>query len=291
VDHLSRLENISIHVLREAYHSFKRLCMLWSIGKDSTVLLWLARKAFLGHVPFPLLHVDTGYKIPRMIEYRNRLAREWHLDLRVATNHQALQAGTTFPQGGADRLTCCGLLKTRPLAEALAGRGRQRYDAAADALAPDPDQGPFEGVIVGLRADEEGSRSKERYFSPRDQEGAWDVGAQPPEFWNQYNTDFPPGTHVRVHPLLDWTEVDVWAYIEREKMPVTDLYFDQGQGRRYRSLGCGPCTAPVASTASSPREIVEELTSGGLARVGERAGRAQDAEGGGLEELRRHGYM
>jgi sulfate adenylyltransferase subunit 2 len=145
---------------------------------------------------------------------------------------------------------------------------------------------------VGARADEEGSRSKERYFSPRGVDSAWEVGDQPPEFWNQFNTDFAPGTHVRIHPLLDWTELNIWEYIERERIPVIDLYFDRGDGHRYRSLGCAPCTQVVASPASSASDIVLELRSGRFANVAERAGRAQDAaDGAGLETLRRQGYM
>jgi sulfate adenylyltransferase subunit 2 len=120
----------------------------------------------------------------------------------------------------------------------------------------------------------------------------WDLGDQPPEFWNQYKTDFAPGTHVRIHPLLDWSEMDIWDYIDREKVPVVSLYFDQGQGRRYRSLGCAPCTAPIESSSRSAAEIVEELRTGRLSRIAERSGRAQDEEdGGGLETLRREGYM
>ncbi len=150
----------------------------------------------------------------------------------------------------------------------------------------------YTGVIVGARADEEGSRSKERYFSPRDKNNDWDVGDQPPEFWNQYKTDWAPGTHVRVHPLLDWTELDVWEYIGRENIPVVPLYFDQGNGTRYRSLGCAPCTTPVESTAKNVQEIIDELKTGKFANIAERSGRAQDKEGGGgLEDLRRNGYM
>ena len=143
-----------------------------------------------------------------------------------------------------------------------------------------------------MRSDEEGSRSKERYFSPRNRENTWDVGEQPPEFWNQYKTDFQPGTHVRVHPLLDWTETNIWEYIERERIPTVSLYYDQGEGRRYRSLGCGPCTATVESTATNVTEILVELRTGKFAHVAERAGRAQDKDdAGGLESLRRDGYM
>jgi len=293
MDHLGQLESRSIFLLREAYHAFPRLCMLWSIGKDSTVLLWLARKAFFGHVPFPLLHIDTRHKIPQMIAWRDRLAREWNLDVRYACNEEALQARQTFPDGSTDRLTCCRLLKTAALAQALSGEGvRYRYDRDRDGYVQDPSQTPFEGVIVGLRADEEGSRSKERYFSPRDRGNLWDVSTQPPEFWNQYNTDFPPGAHVRVHPLLDWTEVNIWEYIHREQIPTVGLYYDAGAGTRYRSLGCAPCTFPVPSRASTPAEIVAELSCGQFCRVAERSGRAQDREGGGgLEALRRDGYM
>ena len=145
---------------------------------------------------------------------------------------------------------------------------------------------------MGARADEEGSRSKERYFSPRDQHNDWDLDDQPPEFWNQFKTDFAPGTHVRIHPLLDWTELNVWEYIEREHIPTVSLYYNQGDGYRYRSLGCAPCTGPIRSESRNPREIIEELRTGALSNIAERSGRAQDAEdGGGLETLRRGGYM
>jgi sulfate adenylyltransferase subunit 2 len=147
-------------------------------------------------------------------------------------------------------------------------------------------------VIVGVRSDEEGSRSKERYFSPRDKNNDWDIADQPPELWNQYKTEFAPGTHVRIHPLLDWTELDIWEYIQRENIPVVSLYFDHGSGTRYRSLGCAPCTKPVESTARNVAEIVRELKEGKFSNIAERSGREQDKEdGGGLEDLRRDGYM
>jgi sulfate adenylyltransferase subunit 2 len=150
----------------------------------------------------------------------------------------------------------------------------------------------FTGIIVGVRSDEEGSRSKERYFSPRTNANEWDIGDQPPEFWNQYNTDFEPNTHIRIHPLLDWTETHIWQYIEREQIPIVGLYFDRGDGKRFRSLGCYPCTDPVESTATNVREIIEELESGKFSNIAERSGRAQDKDGGGgLEKLRRDGYM
>ncbi len=292
MNHLDQLEHKSVHILREAYASFKSLCMLWSIGKDSTVLLWLARKAFVGHVPFPLVHIDTAYKIPEMIAYRDRLVAEWGLNLVYGQNQEALRDGKTFPLGAVDRLTCCGLLKTQALKDTLSGEGRRfRFNHSINAYEPDPNTEAYTGVIVGARADEEGSRSKERYFSPRSRHNAWDVAEQPPEFWNQYKTEFAPGTHVRIHPLLDWTELNVWEYIEHEKIPVVSLYFDRGTGTRYRSLGCAPCTTPISSTATTVADIIDELKTGKLKNIAERSGRAQDAADGGLESLRRGGYM
>jgi sulfate adenylyltransferase subunit 2 len=293
MDHLDPLEHRSVHIFREAYANFKQLGMLWSIGKDSTVMLWLARKAFFGHVPFPLIHIDTSYKIPEMIEYRDRLAIEWDLNLIYGQNQDALAAKRTFPAGAVDRITCCSLLKTEALKKTLSGEWpRYRMNHAKRAYELDPQGEPFTGVIAGVRADEEGSRSKERYFSPRTNQSAWEVGDQPPEFWNQYKTEFAPGTHVRIHPLLDWTELNIWEYIDREGIPTVSLYYDQGTGKRYRSLGCYPCTFPVESTAKNPKEIIAELRTGKFANVAERAGRAQDKDdGGGLETLRRDGYM
>jgi len=293
MDHLDQLENISVHILREAYANFKSLCMLWSIGKDSTVMLWLTRKAFLGHVPITLVHVDTSFKIPEMIEYRDRLTRQWRLDMVYGINEQALQEKRTFPDGNADRLTCCRTLKTEALKNTLSGRGpRYRFNHALDRYERDTNIEPYTGVIVGARSDEEGSRSKERYFSARDRQSDWNIADQPPELWNQYKTDFAPGTHVRIHPLLDWTELNIWEYIEREQIPTVSLYYDQGDGKRYRSLGCWPCTNPIQSRARTVGEVVEELRSGSLSNIAERSGRAQDAEdGGGLETLRREGYM
>ncbi len=292
-DHLDQLESQSVFVLREAYANFKNLAMLWSIGKDSTVLLWLARKAFFGHVPMTLVHIDTSFKIPAMIAYRDRLALEWHLNMVYGQNEEAVRNRETFPDGKLTRLQCCKALKSDALRRTLSGEARRyrmnqqtgRYDA-------DANREPYTGVIVGARADEEGSRSKERYFSPRDKNNEWDVGDQPPELWNQFKTDFAPGTHVRMHPLLDWTELNIWEYIEREHIPIIDLYFNQGDGKRYRSLGCYPCTSPVESEARNVAEIVAELKTGKFANMAERSGRAQDKEdGGGLETLRRDGYM
>ena len=293
MNQLDRLENKSIYLLREAYSQFKNLCMLWSIGKDSTVLLWLARKAFFGHVPFPLVHIDTAYKIPEMIAYRDKLARELNIDMIYGQNRVALENKQTFPDGNLTHIECCKVLKTDALVNTINGTWpRFRLNHKIGKYETDNNSEPFTGVIVGLRADEEGSRSKERYFSARDLKSKWDLTDQPPEFWNQYKTDFAPGTHVRVHPLLDWSELNVWEYIGREKIPVVSLYFNQGNGLRYRSLGCWPCTKPIQSNSSTVEDIIEELGSGKLTNIAERSGRDQDKEdGGGLEELRKGGYM
>lgn len=293
MDTLDRLEARSIYILREAYREFSNLCMLWSIGKDSTVLLWLARRAFFGHVPFSLLHIDTHFKIPEMIQYRDRMAREWKLNMVYGENDEAISCRKTFPDGHADRITCCRSLKSEALRRTLSGEWpRYRMDHASGEYVRELNRKPYTGVIVGVRADEEGSRSKERYFSSRDKDHEWDIADQPPELWNQFKTDFAPGTHVRVHPLLDWTELNIWEYIEREGIAVVPLYFNQGNGKRYRSLGCFPCTHPVDSDARTVRDIIEELRTGKFANIAERSGRAQDREdGGGLETLRREGYM
>ena len=229
LSHLEALEADSVHILREAYSRLGRLGLLWSIGKDSTVLLWLAKKAFLGHCPFPFIHIDTSYKIPAMIEWRDKVARELGLNLIVPRNQEALAAGMGPDRG---RLACCRALKT-------------------DALNAMPKLHGFDGLIVGARRDEEGSRSKERVFSERSEKDEWDYANQPPELWGQFKTDFPKGRHVRVHPLLHWTELDIWRYIEAEGIEVIPLYFSKG-GRRYRSLGCGPCTGPIESPAKTP---------------------------------------
>jgi len=268
--HLDRLEHDSVFILREAYAKFSNLAMLWSIGKDSTVLLWLARKAFLGHVPFPLVHIDTTYKIPEMITFRDRMVREWNLQLVVASNEAVLRERHTYPDGRATRVECCSFLKKDALQQLLMARS-------------------YAGLIVGVRRDEEPTRAKERYFSPRGLNMEWDVTGQPPEFWDQFKTDFPAGTHVRIHPLLHWTELDVWKYIRRERIPVVSLYFDQGKGERYRSLGCWPCTFPIKSTARTVDEVIDELAA---TRMPERTGRAQDQESeDAFEKLRRDGYM
>ena len=293
MEHLEELEANSVYILRESYRDFKNLVMLWSVGKDSTVLLWLARKAFLGHVPFPLMHIDTNYKIPEMIRYRDEIAMEWKLNLIIGQNKKALETKQSFPDGNVDRLTCCRNRKSEALKHTLSGEWpRYRLNHLNGKFEPDTNKEAYTGVIVGVRADEEGSRSKERCFSPRDKSNDWNIEDQPPELWNQYNTDFAPGTHLRIHPLLDWTELDIWEYIHKENIPITSLYLDNGEGQRYRSLGCYPCTQPVESNATSVTDIIEELKSGKFANIAERSGRAQDKDdGGGLETLRRDGYM
>lgn len=293
MDHLDILEAQSVYILREAYKSFKDLVMLWSIGKDSTVLLWLARKAFFGHVPIPLMHIDTSYKVPAMIEYRDKFALKWKINMIVGQNVEALSNRETFPDGNLSRIKCCSSLKSEALKHTLSGEWPRwilnhktgEYDKVTGG-------DPYTGVIVGVRADEEGTRSKERYFSPRDKHNEWDIADQPPEMWNQFKTDFAPGTHVRIHPLLDWTELNIWEYIERENIPIIDLYFNRGDGTRYRSLGCSPCTKPVESEAENVADVIDELKSGKFSNIAERSGREQDKEDGcGLETLRKEGYM
>ncbi|MDR0409498.1 MAG: sulfate adenylyltransferase subunit 2 [Spirochaetaceae bacterium] len=289
---LDKLESQSVFIIREAYKSFKNLGMLWSIGKDSTVLLWLAKKAFFGHVPFELIHIDTGFKIPEMISYRDKLAKELQLRLVVGQNKEAIAGKRTFLDG-VDRVNCCRELKTKALRATLGGSAPRRvYDPRSGQWHELETGEPYNAVIVGARSDEEGSRSKERVFSARDEKSEWDASAQPPELWNLYKTEFAPKTHVRVHPLLEWTELNIWEYIEREQIPTISIYYDQGNGKRYRSLGCYPCTSPVESRARSPREVIEELSSGKFRNIAERSGRAQDKDGGGtLEILRKEGYM
>ena len=292
MDRLDELESQSMYIIREAYNKFKNLAMLWSIGKDSTVLLWLARKAFLGHVPFSLVHIDTNYKIPEMIKYRDELALKWGLNMIYGQNKKALEEKNTFSDGNLNRIECCTLLKTKALKNTLSGEWpRYKLNHDKKEYEEDTNKEPYTGVIVGIRSDEEGSRSKERYFSPRDKHNDWNVGDQPPELWNQFKTDFKLGTHIRVHPLLDWTELDIWKYIERENIPIISLYFSKN-GKRYRSLGCYPCTTQIESNSKNVKEIVKELESGKLSKIAERAGREQDKEdAGGLETLRTGGYM
>jgi sulfate adenylyltransferase subunit 2 len=268
--HLAALEDQSIYIIREAHRKFRNLGMLWSIGKDSSVMLHLVRRAFFGHIPFPLIHVDTSYKIPEMIQFRDAVQQQLGFELLIGQDTETLARGDTFPNGRATRLACCSALKKDALQQVIRDGG-------------------FDAVFAGIRRDEEGTRAKERYFSPRGTDFGWNVKDQPPEFWDQYKTDFAPGTHIRVHPLLHWTETNIWEYIDQERIPVVPLYFANEGGRRYRSLGCAPCTAPMVSTASTPDEILAELAA---TRVAERAARAQDQEAEDtFERLRAAGYM
>lgn len=267
MDPLDKLESQSIFLLREAYKKFDKPAVLWSMGKDSTVLLWLARKAFFGRVPFPVVHIDTTFKFPEMYAYRERYAKEWKLDLIVGVNREALDRGVDYRN--FDPVTVCHELKTVALQQMIA---REKWNA----------------LIVGIRRDEDGTRAKEKFFSPRSIDFEWDYKDQPPELWNQFQTDYDKDTHVRVHPLLEWTEVDVWHYVQRENIPVVSLYFAKN-GKRYRTLGCRPITKPVDSDADTIDKIVEELRT---TKIAERVGREQDhAQRYAMQKLRAKGYM
>lgn len=261
---LDQLESKSIFILREAFHAFDKLGLLWSLGKDSNVMVWLARKAFFGHVPFPCVHVDTGKKFKEMYEYRDRYAKEWNLKLIIGDCPPLEEIDDSLPPAARSAAR-----KTAGLKRLVEGEG-------------------FTGLIAGIRRDEEGTRAKERVFSPRGKTGNWNYSDQPPEFWDQFNTDFPPGSHIRVHPLLHWTEKDIWAYTLRENIPVIPLYFSNS-GKRYRSLGDKDITHPVKSSAKTIPEIIKELET---TKVAERTGRAMDHESeDAFERLRADGYL
>jgi sulfate adenylyltransferase subunit 2 len=264
---LDRLEAQSIYIFREAFASFKNLAMPWSMGKDSNTLIWLAKKAFCGKIPFPLLHIDTTYEFSEMLEFRAWATAHYGLQLIVKINEEARARGVGYETH--DPITVTHELKTVALKQALA---EHKWDA----------------LITGIRRDEDATRAKERYFSPRNAESEWDYKDQPPEFWNQFTLSAREGEHVRVQPLLDWTELDVWKYVKRENIPVPQMYFAR-DGKRYRSLGCHPITHPVPSHASTVDEIVEELKA---TRVSERAGRAQDHhERNAMQKLRAKGFL
>ena len=294
MDYLDQLEEKSIYLLRESYHYFNgQISMLWSIGKDSTVMLHLVKKAFLGKIPFPLMHIDTTFKIAAMIKFRDRTVIDQKIDMIIGSNYEVLKSGQTFPSGHLTRLECCQSLKTNALintAEALTQR--YRFNHQSQIYEIDKKNETFKALIMGIRSDEEGSRSKERYFSVRSKNSSWKIEEMPPELWNEFNTGNQDDQSFRIHPLLDWSEKNIWEYIARENITVSSLYFDQGTGERYRSLGCAPCTQKIKSVAKNVAEIVQELTTGALAQISERAGRAQDKENGNsLEALRRKGYM
>jgi sulfate adenylyltransferase subunit 2 len=264
VSHLDALESQSIYILREAYNRLKPLGMLWSLGKDSNVMLWLARKAFLGHVPFPAIHVDTGKKFPEMYEFRERYSKEWGLNMIIRDCPPVESVDPSLPPAARSAAR-----KTEGLKGVMAEFG-------------------FKGIIAGIRRDEQATRAKERVFSPRADNGAWNFRDQPPEFWDHFKSDLPEGTHLRVHPLLAWTELDIWRYIERENIPMVSLYYTKN-GKRYRSLGDQDITSPIVSDASTIAEIIEELET---TKTSERAGRAMDHEREDVfERLRASGYM
>lgn len=263
---LKDLENRSLYVIREAFAEFKRPAVLWSTGKDSTATLWLCRKAFFGKIPFPVIHIDTTYKFRQMYEFRDRLAREWGMELVIAKNEEAISAGTSPKEG---KFECCTKLKTQALMKCL-------------------EQHKFDALILAIRRDEHGIRAKERYFSPRDRDFKWDYKNQPLEMWDQYQSHTGDEAHIRIHPILHWRELDIWEYIKQEGLPVNPMYFARS-GKRYRSLGCEPCTNPIDSNASTIDEIVEELK---VTKIAERSGRAQDKERAfTMQKLRALGYM
>jgi sulfate adenylyltransferase subunit 2 len=267
MDYLNELESRTIYVVREAYSRFRRIGMLWSIGKDSTSLLWMCRKAFFGRIPFPIIHIDTGYKFREIYEYRDRYAKEWGLNLLVARNDRAISAGMGPSKGS--KLDCCHALKTQALKDCIDARG-------------------LDAILLGIRRDEHGIRAKERYFSPRDEEFRWNYRDQPPELWDQFKSSAEGHHHLRVHPILHMTELDIWRYIEREKIPIADLYFAKN-GARYRSIGCACCCATVASNADTVAKVIREIET---TDVSERAGRAQDKEDAyTMQKLRALGYM
>lgn len=266
MNHLDKLESQSIFIIREAYAQFRNVAMLWSIGKDSTTLLWLIRKAFYGKLPFPIMHIDTTYKFKEIYEFRDKYAKEWGLNLIVARNEEALKRGVSPRKG---KFECCTELKTNALKTALA-------------------QYKFKALYLAIRRDEHGIRAKERIFSPRDEDFEWDYKNQPPELWDQYKTKAKEEEHLRVHPLLGWREIDVWEYIRRERIPITSLYFAK-DGKRYRSIGCECCCNPIDSDADTLDKIVEELK---VSKISERSGRAQDKEQAYMmQKLRSLGYM
>ena len=295
--HLKQLEAESIHIIREVASEFENPVMLYSVGKDSSVMVRLAIKAFYpGKVPFPLLHVDTSYKFKEMYEFRDRFTSEQGLDLIVHTNQDALDRGANpYRLGTAG---CCGLLKTQALLDGLKAGG---YDAA----------------FGGARRDEEKSRAKERIFSFRDEVGQWDPKNQRPELWNLYNGSVKKGESIRVFPLSNWTELDVWHYIYQEEIPIVPMYFAKEREvverggqlipvenfpfpehlrdkpkkvmSRFRSLGCSPCSGAVRSEATTVAGIIEEMMT---VRTSERATRVIDHDtDDAMERKKREGYF
>ncbi|MDH3192692.1 MAG: sulfate adenylyltransferase subunit CysD [Acidimicrobiia bacterium] len=295
--HLQQLESESIHIIREVAAQFEKPVMLYSIGKDSSVLLHLARKAFFpGKIPFPLMHIDTTWKFREMITFRNRMADEIGFDLVVHTNQEGVAQGINPFDHGSKNYT--DIMKTQALKQALAAGG---YDAA----------------FGGARRDEEKSRAKERVFSFRDQHHRWDPKNQRPELWSLYNGRVHKGESIRVFPISNWTELDVWQYIHLEEIPIVPLYYSamrpvvdrdgviimvdddrfqfadgeapEMRSVRFRTLGCYPLSGAVESTADTLPAIIQEML---LATRSEREGRVIDYDqSGSMEEKKREGYF
>ncbi|MGU3574330.1 sulfate adenylyltransferase subunit CysD [Brucellaceae bacterium C25G] len=295
--HLDRLEAEAIHIFREVAASFSKPVMLYSVGKDSSVLLHLARKAFYpAKIPFPLLHVDTTWKFKEMIAFRDQRAREEEIDLLVHINQDAVEQNISPFTHGSNVHT--HLFKTVALRQAL-------------------DQHGFDAAFGGARRDEEKSRAKERIFSFRNSQHGWDPKHQRPEMWKIYNTRIASGESIRVFPLSNWTELDIWQYIMREHIPLVPLYFAaprpvverdgmlimadderlhlrEGEELvtrqvRFRTLGCYPLTGAIPSQADSLAGIIEEML---LSRTSEREGRMIDRdESGSMEKKKREGYF
>ncbi len=295
--HLQQLESEAIHIMREVIAQCERPVMLYSIGKDSSVLLHLARKAFFpARIPFPLLHVDTTWKFSEMISFRDRMADEIGFELITHTNAEGVTQGINPFDHGSKNYT--DIMKTQALKQAL-------------------DAGGFDAALGGARRDEEKSRSKERVFSFRDSHHRWDPKNQRPELWNLYNGRVDKGESIRVFPLSNWTELDVWQYIHLEGIPIVPLYFsamrpvverdgvlimvdddrfvfDDGEAPelrsvRFRTLGCYPLSGAIESTATTLPEIIQEML---LATRSEREGRVIDYDqSGSMEEKKREGYF
>jgi sulfate adenylyltransferase subunit 2 len=296
LSHLRALEAESIHILREVAAEFQKPVMLYSIGKDSSVMVRLAQKAFHpARIPFPLLHIDTTYKFEEMIAFRDSFTRSIGAELIVHTNTKAIEEGANPFQLGTGK--CCAVLKTRALLDGL-------------------EAGGFDAAFGGARRDEEKSRAKERIYSFRDRFGQWDPKNQRPELWNLYNSRLDKGESIRVFPLSNWTELDVWHYIHLENIPVVPLYFARPRPMvvrgaaliplehnmpllphekpelvmcRMRSLGCTYCTGAIRSEADTLPKIIEELIG---FRRSERENRVIDHDQeGSMEIKKREGYF
>ncbi len=295
--HLRMLEAESIHIIREVAAEFENPVMLYSIGKDSSVMLRLALKAFYpAKIPFPLMHVDTTWKFREMIEFRNQMVREHGFDLLIHTNQEGVKQGISpFTHGSA---LYTDVMKTEGLKQGL-------------------DKYKFDAAFGGARRDEEKSRAKERIYSFRSASHRWDPKNQRPELWNLYNARVKPGESIRAFPISNWTELDIWQYIDLEQIPIVPLYYSkvrpvverdgmlilvdddrlklapdeqvQMKSVRFRTLGCYPLTGAVESTATTLTEIIQEML---LTRTSERQGRLIDHDSAGsMEKKKQEGYF